>query len=178
MAIFKKFLATLLILSIVGFIICYFLKDRLPKPDEIIDSSYLSPKQSMVNPEAFIINKDEFTYHITPKYNYEINGLVVSYHYSKALDDLYHRNDPLNSKDICLFWGNNLKTDVYEKMQFSSGEWSCSFQFKSKTDSSWFNKFTQTEGSNNHLLPKNDEIDKKIQQAPTPLAQRRPGFHR
>lgn len=48
-------------------------------------------------------------------------------------------------------------------MKFTSGDWSCQFQLKNNISQEWFSRYDQSEGSNNHLLPSDEQIAIKIQ---------------
>lgn len=161
MLIIKRFLKVIWLLSLITLIFAFFGKDNLPSTDKINSKLSQSPLQSKIQKSDIKVKDGEFDYNITPKYNYELWGLVVSQHDSRSFIDLYHKRDPFNTKDVCVFWGENVKNGVYEKMKFSSGDWSCQFQFKDNTSQEW-SKFDQSGGSNNHLLPSNNQIALKI----------------
>jgi hypothetical protein len=167
MLIFKRLVKLILLISIAFFVYSYIHKGDLPQEKEIIDKMYQEPVQTETEIKQFQIQKKEFTYSITPKYNYELYGLVVSHYDSENWFDFWHKEDPFNTKDICVMWGDNIKTGVYQKMKFSHGEFTCYFNFKKGVDSSWYQKFSSAQGSNNHLLPKDDEVYKAIKQATT-----------
>ena len=65
----------------------------------------------------------------------------------------------MNIKDVCVVWGENIKSGVYQKMKFTSGSWTC--YFKSDTREEWV-KFRDDNLSNNHLLADNEIIEKVI----------------
>lgn len=144
------------------FIYSYFKKDNLPQPSEILTSLYQEPIQTGIEMEQFNIQKDEFTYQITPKYTYTLYGLIVSDYDSENPFDLSHENDPLNTKDLCVIWGDSIQSGVYQQMKFGHGEWTCYFEFKDGIDSEWHSKFNSSQGSNNHLLPKDEDIYQEI----------------
>ena len=155
---FKKLVKIILLFSICLFVFSCFQKDNFPKKEEIVNELYQEPLQAGVEKAPFQLQEGEFTYMITPKYTYELYGLVVSYYDSENWLDLWHKNDPLNTKDVCVIWGDNIKSGVYQKMKFSHGEFTCYAKFKKGVDFSWYSKFYNSQISNNHLLPKNDEI--------------------
>ena len=100
----EKFLKFILVLSALALIASYFLKNKLPDPQAILPSLNQEPEQtSLIQSQPLIVQKDEFTYHLTPRNNYELYGLVVSYHNSSVWYDAYHVNDPYNTKDLCVF---------------------------------------------------------------------------
>lgn len=163
MTIIKKFFKVLWLLSLLTLVFAYLQKDNLPSPGQIDSQLSQNPIQSEIKKADIQVQDGEFDYKITPKYNYELWGLVISQHDSRSWIDLYHKNDPFNIKDICVFWGGNVKSGVYEKMKFSSADWTCHYQFKDNISQDWWTKFNQNEGSNNHLLAANTQIAEKIQ---------------
>lgn len=169
MSVLKKSLKIVLLIGVIIFIISYFLKDNLPSDKTMLDSLYQEPAQKTIeNDEAgkpFQIGKNGFTASISPKFSYELYGLVVASYNSEVWHDLSHKADPFNTKDICVLWGNNLKSGVYRQMKFSHGEFTCYANFKYNVNSSWYGKFFENQFSNNHLIPQNEEIYKKIKEA-------------
>lgn len=151
-----------IVLSISAFIFSYLKKNNLPQQADIESSLFTNPKQSEIVLTAFEIAEDDHTYKITPKFSYELYGLVVSDYDSETWIDITHEHDPLNTKDICVVWGDNLKSDIYRKMKYSHGEWTCYYEAESSED---FAAFNSSQFSNNHLLPASDEVYKTIKNA-------------
>lgn len=164
MSVLKKLIKIILLISVILFLASYFKKNDLPQREQILSSLYQEPSQTEIEIKPFQIEKEGFTYNVTPKYSYELYGLVVSYYDSENWLDIFHKEDPLNTRDVCVIWGDNVKTDVYQNMKFKSGEFTCYWKFKQKADSSWYSKFNDSQGSNSHFLPKDDEIYKKMKE--------------
>ncbi|MBU0975430.1 MAG: hypothetical protein ABIE03_03865 [Patescibacteria group bacterium] len=160
--IIQKFLLILLFASLLTFIYSEIRKDYLPSQAGILEQIYTVPEQIAVKDEGFEIKREGTTYEITPKYSYELYGLIVSAYDTDIWYDITHANDPLNTKDICVIWGENIKSGVYQKMKYRSGEFTCFFEFKPGTDSVWYDKFDGTSLSNNHLLPETETLSKLI----------------
>jgi len=151
-------------LSLVAFVISYFRMEKLPDKSEILSESKKEPIQTETNATSFEIEKNDITYIVEPLYNYELNGLIVSYHHSSSWLDYYHEKweDYLNIKDICVIWDENIENGIYEKMKFKNKSYSCWPEFKTgATKEDWI-KFKSEDFSNNHLLSNNEEINKKI----------------
>lgn len=136
---------------------------RVPRQVPALPQLSSDPKQSAVveNVRQFKISGHE--YRIQPRFQYELYGLVVSYHDSNSFWDISHASwgDHLNSKDICVVWGQNMNVDL-SKFNFWSGDWTCYFQTK---DSSALKAFNLDQISNNHLLPANPAVAKLIAEA-------------
>ncbi|MCP4347619.1 MAG: hypothetical protein GY795_19110 [Desulfobacterales bacterium] len=157
------------IILLIGIIlsgVAYFNKDKLPDPDDILESMYQWPIQAKTDKTPFNTTVGKITYTITPLYNYELYGMVVSYHHSESWWDMYHNtiwNDFINIKDICVVWGmQNIKTEVYKNMEFRSGTWTC---WVSCRDRETWSKFDKRCLSNNHILSDSKKLTRKIMSA-------------
>jgi len=155
----RKTIFILFILSIVLFAISHFKRNALPDVDDIQSSLYLEPKQTETDMKAFTITKEDYTYELTPQFNYELYGLVVEDYDAENFFDITHEHDPMQTKDVCTLWGENLKSDIYQRVNYSHGEWTCYYKTKSNED---YKLFSGDEFANNHLIPSNDEVYKNI----------------
>jgi hypothetical protein len=84
----------------------------LPDPflvDAAITAS--EPVQEPTDRRAFTTVIDGYMYTIVPRAAYDISGLVVSRHRGDALLNLYHKADPGNIEDVCVVWGEPIRTD-------------------------------------------------------------------
>ncbi|MFH1656398.1 MAG: hypothetical protein ABH956_01325 [Candidatus Nealsonbacteria bacterium] len=160
MRILKTFVQLILLVSIIVFGVGYFKRDTLPQKEQILDSLYQKPLQEEIKEPWFEVSKDGVSYKIYPKYDYQFYGLIVTQYNSENWLDISHKEDPLNTKDICAVWGNNLKTGIYQEAKFSHGEFTCFWRFK-KSDGT----FSPSEISNSHLLPANDQVYQKIKES-------------
>ncbi len=160
----KRLIKIFLLISIIVFGISFFQKEKLPDKSEILESLYQNPIQTETFKKPFNIEREEKTYKITPLYDYELYGLIVSYHHSSDFFDYYHKewDDYLNEKDICVIWGDNIKTNVYSSMKFKNGSFTCYSKFKTGTKREVWSQFRNDNISNNHLLSNIDEEINKI----------------
>ncbi len=165
--IIKRITKLVLLIGIGLFLFSFFQKDKLPVVDEILSESYKEPIQTKVDMEPFEVKKEGITYLITPLHNYELNGMIVSYHHSSDWLDYYHDKwkDLLNLKDVCVIWGDNIRSEVYQKMNFKNGSYTCYVSFQDDATSKDWLEFKNFNLSNNHLLSDNEEISKKIMSA-------------
>ena len=162
MAVFKKITRVIFVLSFLVFIFLLFYKIPLPKKDEILKITEDSnPLQTPINVGSYLTDFKSQKYNITPLYDYEIYGLVVSDYDSENWLDVMHKNDPAQTKDLCLVWGENLKSGSYREVKYKHGEFTCFYSWKAKLQ----NNFTSTELSNNHLIPSNEIIAKSIKKS-------------
>ncbi len=156
-----KFFQTILILSFIISALSFIKKEDLSASSNI-KLNIEEPVQLKTNEKPFEIKKRGIDYKIFPRYEYKLEGLVVSTHSISNWWDIKSNNkwgDYLNVKDICVIWGDNLNTDIYQNMTFSSSTWAC---YASGYDKKVTSKFNPNEMSNNHLLTDNPEIMKKI----------------
>jgi hypothetical protein len=155
-------LRVLLALSLAALALSAGLRRRLPPPG-LVDGSLLGdPVQSAeeVAP-PFEVERKGVLYLVTPVAGYELRGLVVSEHDSRAFTDLSHERwkDNLNIKDVCVVWGRNVATGVYRKMKFRNRDFTCYYHYP---DSATGSLFTEACLSNNHLLAGDDNMARKV----------------
>jgi hypothetical protein len=160
----RKIVKITLYVSIFVFVITAFKKDELPHNAFILKELYQEPKQTDTSALPFMKQVRGIEYNITPVHGYELYGLVVSYHHSNVFWDCYHSDskDFINAADICVIWGKNIETEVYKKMKFTSGSWTCYPEFAAGATQENFSKYCPECLSNNHLLAENDDINKQI----------------
>jgi hypothetical protein len=152
----KKFFKLVFLFSTIGFIFCLFWKPSLPSVDNIYPSLLTSDpdQQGLKDNKPYILKIKEKTYKITPLANYDIQGLVVSEYDSQNWLDITHKNDPAQTKDLCLIWGSNLKNGVYRDLKYYHEEFTCYVYWDANQQS----KFNGSQFSNNHLIPTNDKL--------------------
>lgn len=146
-------------LGIVIFIPSYFLQNKLPSPQQINDSLYKEPIQEKIEIEPILKESKSINYQISPQYSYELWGLIVSENDNEVWYSRFKKTDPLNTKDFCVIWGDNLKSGNYKIFKFKSEEFACIISSDKNL------KFNGEQLSNNHLLPANDEIYEQVRQA-------------
>ena len=152
----KKIPNYLFLLFLIIFIFTLVYKPPLPEEPEIVDvvKNNLEPIQEKIDQEPFDHEYGKFSYEITPQYSYEIYGLITSQYDSESMFDFVHQNDPGNTKDVCVVWGENITNQAYNKVKYKSGEFTCFYEWDTPPEP----PFLSNSGSNNHLIPQNDEI--------------------
>ncbi|MBK8814384.1 MAG: hypothetical protein IPN42_02220 [Methylococcaceae bacterium] len=139
-------------------LILTFYKDKLPDPAFYGENYIEEPIQLETVREEFETQVNGEKYTITPLYDYELQGVVVSYHDADSFLDIWHHKrwrDFLNQRDLCVIWGDNLVSGVYKKLDFSNDSWTCWVYWP---DSSTGSRFKMNGLSNNHLLIDNEEL--------------------
>ncbi len=116
------------LLSLLLMAASYPRKDALPDPDYYVGEPPAAPKQTKTRLRPFDTVVNEQRYRITPRFDYVLEGVVVSAHDADALDDIWHHDkwrDFLNTRDLCVIWGDNLSSGVYQRMSFENDSWTC-----------------------------------------------------
>lgn len=129
----------------------------------VIDSSQLLPSISNVpiqttlkTPQSFQFDYKAITYTVEPVATYELWGLVVSHNDITGIGDIYHDETSVDTKDLCVVWGDNAQGNAYHGVEFSSGSWTCYFQYP------WGSTFNPAHLSNNHLITTDPAIREVI----------------
>lgn len=153
---FGKIRKYLFLICLIAFAISFFLKANYRSVEEINEAAYNEPVQTEVlAPYPISFEKDGFKYKLTPLYNYEINGLVLS----RLIYDVWYslkKTDSVFSVDLCIAWGDNLKSKVYQNksLKFSQNMRFCWFKWSEPVP------INENEIGNNHLVINSDEMDK------------------
>lgn len=138
----------------------FFRKPALPSPDNVLDAvREQEPRQEPAALDPITVPIEEFTYTLTPRYRYELTGLVVSLYDADNWLDFTHKNDPGNIKDICVAWGENIASGAYRTTKFWSGEFTCSWRWRAGEP-----PVVNAAASNSHLIPANVEIARRIKE--------------
>lgn len=158
----RRGIRVLLALSLAALALSAAQRRRLPSPGLIDGSLLADPVQTSVDAAPpFEVERKGVLYLVTPVFGYEIRGLVVSEHDSRAFTDLSHERwkDNLNVKDVCLVWGRNVATGVFRKMKFRNRDFTCYYYYP---DSATGSLFAENCLSNNHLLAGDDRMARKV----------------
>lgn len=158
---FESFFKWLCLISALLALVLSFYKDKLPSPLTYSAFTLHSPKQALSTRESFILYSNSQKYIIHPKYDYELVGVVVSLNDADQLGNIWHHRrwkDFINVRDLCVVWGSNVTSGVYQRMHFSSDSWTCWAGWQADDSSI----FKGTDLSNNHLLTDYNFIKKKL----------------
>jgi len=155
----------LFLLSALTMATSYFYKDKFPGPEYYDVEQLNNPRQLPTDDPAFTTQVNEQEYTITPRFNYELDGVVVSYHNADAFGDIWHHKrwkDFINLRDLCVIWGGNVATGVYQNMKFSNDSWTCWAYWPDQETGS---QFKMNALSNNHLLTDDDAVKSALMSA-------------
>ncbi len=161
----KKTIKVVFLLSVLLFFISLHQKNKLPDKKQIHQELYQEPIQTEVKGLSFEREVKGITYNIVALFRYKLYGLVVSFEDCSSWTNYYNEQakDFINSKDICVIWGENIANEVYKQMRFSSDAWTCQYSFKS-CSSQEAARFKNYCLSNNHLLASDENINKIIRE--------------
>lgn len=136
-------------------------KTDLPEPATLQAELLEEPVQRPVDKAPQQVTVGEITYGVRPLYKYELYGMVVSKHNADTWWDFLHKewNDQLNITDLCVVWGNNVRSGAYRGIDFSSGQFTCNFKTSSRETWETFDTSTI---SNNHLLTADPALARKM----------------
>lgn len=137
-------------------VVAFFEKDRLPGHGYMDPSLQQSPIQEDISAPPFSFEYMGEIYNVQPMARYEMWGLVVTHNNTTGFLDIYHDETSVDTKDLCLIWGNNLETSDYKKMSFESGAWTCFYQYPFGVE------FFPNALSNNHLITADDAVRETI----------------
>ena len=160
----QKTFRGMFVLSLLAVIPLYFFKDALP-PATFYDLDSLDdPLQRATRQTPFVTSVDGENYLIDPKFDYRLDGVVVSYHNADDFSDIWHHGDWkdfINLRDLCVVWGSNVETGVYLEMDFHNDSWTCWFSWPNREVGK---RFQKTQLSNNHLLIDDEMLKARLMQ--------------
>jgi len=118
------------------------------------------PQQRPVHAAPFSVERDGVTYRVEPSYEYDLQGLVVSYAMHNPRFSLHRLwSDSLNVADLCVVWRDNASARELNSFTFWNGEFTCNFSTK---DTVAWKRFRTDRISNNHLLADDEYLRRQI----------------
>ena len=160
-----KILKAIFILGLAVCGVLFFIKDRLPPPSFYDASSLGEPHQQPTMAERFTTRVNDENYVITPRFDYELEGVVVSYHDADDFTDIWHHarwKDFINLRDLCVIWGENVGSGVYREMTFHNDSWTCWAAWPNRETG---RRFRMGQLSNNHVLIDDPAVRRQLMQA-------------
>ncbi len=153
------------IASLLLLVTTYFYKDRLPDPTFYQAATFADPVQESTFRTPFWIETSGQRYRVTPLFDYTLEGVIVSYNDADSITDIWHHDqwkDFINVRDLCVIWGDNVSSGVYQQMSFENDSWTCwAFWPDARTGS----RFKPHQLSNNHLLVDDEYIKSSLMSA-------------
>lgn len=152
-------LSIAILVTLLLYVLSIWQKNSLPESSAIIKSSFRDPIQLKTTKSPFSFFYRGENYDVEPVANYELWGLVVTKNNINSWADIMHTDASVDIKDICVIWGENVAGSDYHDVSFSSGDFTCYFQYPYMT------VFDHDKISNNHLLSDNEFVREKIRNA-------------
>jgi len=146
--------------STVVLLVSFWNRNDLPPGNALLPSLNAEPRQRPTTKQPFSVEYSGVQYAVTPQYEYELNGMVVSYRQHDG-DSRMHRlsNDHLNMADLCVVWGDTAASPHLDDIKFWNGIFTCNFQTSSQT--AW-ESIRPQQISNNHLLSADDLLRNQV----------------
>jgi hypothetical protein len=160
----EKITRTVFLVSLLAGGYLYLVKDNLPDASFYDLDLLRDPVQSVTREGSFSTQANGQQYLITPRYDYELEGVIVSLHDADDFLDISHHGrwqDFINLRDLCVIWGSNVESGVYRDMEFNNGTWTCWFSWPNREVAS---RFDGSRLSNNHLLIDDNAIKPALMQ--------------
>lgn len=153
--VFPRMVKATMYLCMLGWIASIWMCTRLPPSALIRKELFNQPLQQGTTRDTFYYTYKGQSITVTPVADYTISGVIVSHNDPKDWwrFDLVHDDRSLDTRDICLVWGSNLKHDDYRRAHFHSDDWMCNWQYGSDV-----HYLMDNEISNNHLITDSDAI--------------------
>lgn len=152
---FRISVSCCLLLSVVS----HYKRKDLSSLGSLLEEVQSEPIQTATKQEGFIFEYRGRDYEIEPVADYELYGLVVTHNDIHAFSDIYHDEDSVDFKDICVIWGDNAKNSAYKEVTFWSEPWTC----WSRWNHGEAIGFSIRDLSNNHLLSASKSVRQTIE---------------
>ncbi len=151
----------LMIFGLILWLVALWKASELPVAQAVQAELLDEPVQMEVSRQAIEVAVGAIDYQVKPLYKYDLYGMVVSKHNADTWWDFLHKewNDKLNITDLCVVWGNNVRSGSYREIDFSSGQFTCNYQTSSSE--AWA-AFDTSAISNNHLLSADPAVARRM----------------
>ena len=124
----------------------------LPPREAILPELLEEPRQRSTDRAAFGFEYRGLAYEVKPVAGYDLHGLVVSHNDIQGIADIYHDEDSVDTKDLCVVWGANLQGDDYRKARYESTPHFCFVSWGEGV------RFDLAAMSNSHLVTDRDDL--------------------
>ena len=113
----------LMIFGLILWLVALWKASELPVAQAVQAELLDEPVQVEISRAPIEVAVGGIDYQVKPLYKYDLYGMVVSKHNADTWWDFLHKewNDKLNITDLCVVWGNNVRSGSYREIDFSSG---------------------------------------------------------
>ena len=144
--------------SLISLAVSFWVTKQLPVVEEVVAEMQNEPVQKQTTKRPFDFDYRGETYLVEPMAEYELWGVVVTHNDITGMTDITHTEDSVDIKDICVVWGENIQSNDYRDVSYSSGDFTCFYSYKYPM------QFYHNQLSNNHLLSDNEQVRDTIHQ--------------
>jgi hypothetical protein len=131
---------------------------RRPIAPEAIDPTLLrAPAQTATTRRPFAFEFRGGTVRVKPVAEYSVTGLVMSQNDVESFADIYHDASSVDTKDLCLLWGESLESEDFHWVRVTSGPFTCYFRYPQGI------RFEPHDLGNHHLITDDDEMRGRVE---------------
>ena len=144
------------LLAVVFTLISWYFKGQLVEPGGVDPTLLQEPLQTTTSREEFAFEYKDKQCRVQPVADFELWGLVVSHNNIHSVADIYHDSTSVDTKDLCVIWGENLERDDYRRVEYKSGPWTCYISYPDGVH------FAHDAIGNNHLIAASSLVRDRI----------------
>jgi|GEM_PF-654446 len=152
-------ISILIIADLLLLITAWFHKGELPYASAIREELLEEPVQSPIDEQPFEFEYAAKKYVVEPIAEYQIAGLVTTHNAVGTIFDAYHEADAVDIKDLCIIWGDNLTSNNFRSLKYTSETWTCVVE---STSMKVWREFNPAQLSNNHLIAASSTVRDRI----------------
>lgn len=142
-----RLLQIALVAALLAWAVAWQRTSTLPPREVILPELLAEPRQGPTDRAPFGFEYRGLAYEVRPVASYELHGLVVSHNDIHGIADIYHDEDSVDTKDLCVIWGANLERDDYRRVTFENTPTWCHWSWRSDDI-----RFSPQAIANNHLV--------------------------
>ena len=152
--------AAVIACSLAAMLISFWHRNDIPAGLDLLPAVREEPRQRVTTAAGFAVRYNDTDYQISPEYDYELTGLVVSFRHHDG-DSRMHRQagDHINMLDLCVIWGSNAEHPDINQLDFWNGIFTCNVQTR---DNAAWAAFDVSKLSNNHLISDDPAIREQV----------------
>jgi hypothetical protein len=128
-------------------------KGDLVGPERIRPELLTAPLQEPVEQEPFTFTYRGQEVRVRAVASYELAGLVLTHNDITGFGDLYHDATSVDTKDLCVMWGESLRHADYLRARYSSGSFTCYVRWDEPLDHLHLDGI-----GNHHLITNSDRL--------------------
>jgi len=147
-----RLLQIALLAALLGWAGAWYQTRTLPERSRVQPELLQEPQQRATARAPFGFEYRGLQYEVKPVASYDLYGLVVSHNDIHGIADIYHDDDSVDTKDLCVIWGANLLDDAYRKVSYESTPTWCWATWRGEV------RFDLTAMANNHLVTDSAEL--------------------